>query len=72
MTTEFYIGKKIEYYERRFGCLIRLFREHQTELLNKNSDKIEELIFKYKTFKKDIKYNPLLVGVVETFILDKN
>jgi hypothetical protein len=59
----------IEYYQVRLEEIIRIFKDHETDLLEKNKDKIIELIEGYKSFKGNPSYTPLLPSVVENFIL---
>ena len=59
----------INYYEERLKFVIDLFIDHEKNLLEKNLDKIVCLVDGYKQFKDNDRYNPKLVGAVETFIL---
>lgn len=62
--------EEIDYYNQRLEFIKTLFREHQSELLNKNSNKIKNLIDEYKFFKEDKKYKPSLAKTIELFILN--
>jgi len=60
----------IDYYHLRLEFVKTLFREHQTELLNKNSDRIKMLIAEYRSFQENKEYNSSLVKTIELFILN--
>lgn len=59
----------MSYYVQRLEFVLQLFREHKSDLLTANQDKIRRLLEEYKKFKDESSYNPSLPSTIETFIL---
>ena len=64
------IEKDIYYYITRLNEIKRLYLNHETDILNKNKDKIQRLVDEYETkFKNTKQYDWRLSESIKTFIL---
>ena len=59
----------ITYYKIRLNLIADLFKENQIDLLQKNIDKIKDLVKGYKEFKNYPEYDPSLADFPEVFII---
>jgi hypothetical protein len=62
----------IDFYSSRLEYVKLLFLEGKKELVFANRGKTEKLLEKYKTFKNNPLYNPLLVKSIERFMTSLN